>query len=346
MEFCEGSSFVFRRCLDTADRYAASHWPVLLEGETGSGKEMFARRVHDRSRRRLNAFVPVNCGALPPGLFESELFGYERGSFSGAAQGSRGLVRQAHGGTLLLDEIGDLDLSLQVKLLRFLDSGEVRPVGATRVETSDVRIIAATNVSLLEAVRAGRFRQDLYERLSVLRLVLPPLRARKEDVLPLAASWLRRLGGEGAPAVLKKLEDYQWPGNVRQLRNVLVRAVVRGDGCVSGPLLDELLAEERSVQGRGPAQEVFLSGSLDDIERRVICDRLRTFHGNRKRTAEALGIAKSTLHDKLRRWRTGDGNPAASFPAQAEDDDDDAISMALVPPRGGDPALVVCGAGS
>jgi transcriptional regulator with PAS, ATPase and Fis domain len=306
-ELTVGASAVFRATVEIAERYAASAWPVLLCGETGSGKEMLARHVHDRSKRRFNAFVPVNCGALPPGLFESELFGFERGAFTGAAQGSRGLVRQAHGGTLFLDEIGDLDRGLQVKLLRFLDSGEVRSVGASRVETVDVRVIAATNVDLLEAVRAGRFRQDLYERLSVLRLSIPPLRARREDIAAIAAAWLDRLACDYEPAALRPLERFDWPGNVRQLRNLLVRWSVRGRGSADPALLEELLREEReAARASAPTAELLASASLDDIERHVICARLKLFHGNRKRTAEALGIAKSTLHDKLRRWRETD----------------------------------------
>lgn len=319
-----GTSIVFRATVEVADRYAASDWPVLLCGETGSGKEVLARRIHDGSKRRLGAFVPVNCGALPPGLFESELFGFERGAFTGAAQGNRGLVRQAHGGTLFLDEVGDLDRALQVKLLRFLDSGEVRSVGASRIEQTDVRVIAATNVDLLEAVRGGRFRQDLYERLSVLRLAVPPLRARREDIRPLAEDWLDRLGCEYASAALLPLERFDWPGNVRQLRNVLVRWSVRARGNADPAVLAELLEEERdAARSSQPTADLLASASLDDIERHVICARLKLFHGNRKRTAEALGIAKSTLHDKLRRWRERDPSLAGGAVAHGIADVDE-----------------------
>jgi transcriptional regulator with PAS, ATPase and Fis domain len=336
-----GASPAFRATVEVADRYAASDWPILLCGETGSGKEVLARRIHDGSKRRLGAFVPVNCGALPPGLFESELFGFERGSFTGAAAGSRGLVRQAHGGTLFLDEVGDLDRSLQVKLLRFLDSGEVRAVGSARVESADVRILAATNVDLPEAVRSGRFRQDLYERLSVLRVAIPPLRARREDIVPLATAWLDRLGCDYAMTALRPLERFDWPGNVRQLRNLLVRWSVRGRGTADPKLLEELLGEEReAARSSAPTADLLASASLDDIERHVICARLRLFHGNRKRTAEALGIAKSTLHEKLRRWRelepTLDGD---AIPRARDDDDGDGDRGFDVDPRLGAAAL-------
>lgn len=337
-EMTIGPSLAFQATVEVADRYAASDWPVLLAGETGSGKEVLARRIHERSKRRFGAFVPVNCGALPPGLFESELFGFERGSFTGAAQGNRGLVRQAHGGTLFLDEVGDLDRSLQVKLLRFLDSGEVRAVGASRVEHADVRILAATNVDLLEAVRGGRFRQDLYERLSVLRIAIPPLRARREDIVPLATDWLDRLGCDYDRRQLAALERFEWPGNVRQLRNLLVRWSVRGRGTAERSVLEELLREEReAARSSQPTADLLASASLDDIERHVICARLKIFHGNRKRTAEALGIAKSTLHEKLRRWR--DLEPSLAGDEPPLDDsvspcDDDGATRVAVPALG------------
>jgi len=298
-----GASRAFSDVLARLDEFARSDWPILIVGETGVGKELAARRVHDTSERRRGPFVPVNCGAIPSGLIESELFGHDRGAFSGAMSPSRGLARAAHGGTLFLDEIGDLDPALQVKLLRFLDSGEVRSVGSTRTERVDVRIVAATNVDLSAAVAQGLFRRDLVERLGVLRVKLPPLRERLDDIPLIAASILQGLGVVVETPVLTCLQGYGWPGNVRQLRNVLVRAAVLGRHRALGSLLARLVDEERLAESGGPLVEVLESGSLADIEKTVIVSRLSRNHGNRKRTARDLGIAKSTLHEKLRRWR-------------------------------------------
>ncbi|NDG27887.1 MAG: hypothetical protein EB120_12025, partial [Proteobacteria bacterium] len=221
-ELITGKSRQFRATLEELDRYAQSPWPILLTGETGVGKELLAQRIHRLSIRRQGPFVPVNCGALPPGLFESELFGYERGAFSGAVQSHRGLVRSAQGGSLFLDEIGELELGLQVKLLRLLESREIRSVGSTRVEQVDVRIIAATNRNLKERVQEGQFRLDLLERLSILAVEVPPLRERPEDISLLAAGLLDRLGSTYLNVDFSCLLDFEWPGNIRQLRNLLI----------------------------------------------------------------------------------------------------------------------------
>lgn len=297
--FIHANTSITRRLLSELDLYAASDWPVLLLGETGVGKEVLARRVHQGSTRARGPFVAVNCAAIPAGLFESELFGFERGAFSGAQQSSRGLVRQASGGTLFLDEIGDLDLSLQVKLLRLLDSGEVRSVGAARSDQVSCRILAATNVDLASAVSQGRFRADLWERLAVLAVEIPPLRDRKPDIEPIALYWLEQMGAEADSRALEALCGYDWPGNTRQLRNLLARATVLGRRTVTFAIVEALLGEARALPVPGDP----LSGSLADIEKRVIVDRVRQCHGNRKKAAQKLGIAKSTLHDKLRKWR-------------------------------------------
>lgn len=306
-QMLSGANREFRKVIQLADTYAASPWPVLLLGETGVGKELFAQRMHERSDRREGAFVPVNCGALPPGLFESELFGHERGSFSGAQQSHRGLIRSAQGGTLFLDEIGDLDLALQVKLLRLLDTGEFRSVGANKVERCDIRLVAATNVDLTAAVRNRRFRQDLLERLSVLTIRVPALRDRPEDIPVLASHFLDQLECAHRVQDLVALRAFPWPGNVRQLRNFLIRASVQTSGALSREVLDQLLREDQVRIGAAPnpagGPTVLSEGSLADIEKRVIVERLRRFRGNRKRTARELGIAKSTLHEKLRRWK-------------------------------------------
>ena len=322
VEMIVGRSRSFTNLVATADRYAGSPWPVLILGETGVGKELLARRVHHLSGRRGGPFIPLNCGAMPPQLFESEVFGYEKGAFSGAGQlGSRGLLRQAHGGTIFFDEIGDLDPSLQVKLLRFMDSGEVRPLGATRVDQVDVRVIAATNVDLYQAAGEGRFRHDLLERLSVLSLTLPPLRERKDDIIALAESILSDLRCEYHGEALIPFSTFSWPGNIRQMKNVLVRGAVRGGGLLTKALADTLLLEEeeRNERRAGSAgfDDSLANGSLEEIEKQVIVARLKLCQGNRKKTAKELGIAKSTLHEKLRRWKTVDGSRDAQGKAFA-----------------------------
>jgi len=293
----------FQTLLETADRFSGHPWPVLILGETGVGKELIAQRLHKKGSG--GRFVPLNCGALPPALVESELFGYERGAFSGAVQSSRGLVRQAQGGTLFLDEVGEMDLTLQVKLLRLLDSGEVRSVGSSQIDRVQVRIVAATNVDLDEAVAERRFRADLLERLSVLTLRVPPLRERKEDLGLLAGALCEAAGIHWDESLTPLLTDFDWPGNVRQLRNALIRAGILGEGRVTAKALAAVLLAERArstAEPGNPAQ----AGTLAEIEKQVIVERLRRNHGNRKRTARDLGIAKSTLHEKLRRWQLED----------------------------------------
>jgi transcriptional regulator with PAS, ATPase and Fis domain len=302
-----GRSRRFAQVVELADGYAASPWPVLILGETGVGKELVAQRVHRNSPRRGGPFVPINCGAMPPSLFESELFGYEKGAFSGAVQSVRGLLRSAHGGTVFFDEVGDLEPQLQVKLLRFMDSGEIRAVGGTRVERADVRIVAATNVDLPTAIAEGRFRHDLLERLSVLTVVVPSLRERSEDILLIAKGFFDSLQCEYAYEDLQPLAAFSWPGNVRQLKNVCVRAAVRTQGKVTRLVIDKLLDEEQDASACLLAlRDPFRNGSLEDIEKEVIVARLKQCQGNRKKTARELGIAKSTLHEKLRRWKTGE----------------------------------------
>ncbi len=323
MELIIGKSGVFQKIISNLDQYALSHWPVLVLGETGVGKELIARRLHLKSKRAKGPFVPVNCGALPGGLFESELFGFERGAFSGAVQNSKGLVRAANGGTLFLDEIGELDLNLQVKLLRLLETGEVRSLGGVRYDLVDVRIVAATNVDLYQAVGQGKFRHDLLERLSVLTSEVPPLRERKEDIVILAKEILDRMGTQYDPSTVERLSEYPWPGNVRQLRNILIRATVLSGNKLSKDSLDSVLKQDFVLNQKMNAERDGLNlsnGTLEEIEKQIIENRLRQFNGNRKRTAQDLGIAKSTLHEKLRKWKLDDddGNSAdLSLPAMA-----------------------------
>ncbi len=309
----------FGRLLQRCDCYAKAAWPILILGETGVGKELIARRIHDQSSRSSGPFIPINCGAVPAGLFESELFGHESGAFSGATRAHKGLLRAASGGTMFFDEIGDLELGLQVKLLRLLDSGELRAVGATRFETVDVRILAATNVDLKTAIGEGRFRLDLYERLSVLTLTIPPLRDRTEDIEKIARGFLNQLGISFEQEAVEALLNFPWPGNVRQLRNLLARAGVLGAKRVTRRMLERLLCEERRLDAYCGQVCDLSERPLADIEKQVILDRLYRYEGNRKRTAKELGIAKSTLQEKLRRWnQRGDsardrGNPSANL---------------------------------
>lgn len=293
-----GRSPRFREFMETVERFAPLPWPVLLTGETGTGKELLARRIHHSSRRR--GFFPINCAAIPATLIESELFGHVKGAFSGANQSQPGLFRQADGGTVFLDELGELPLTLQTKLLRLLDSGEVRPVGSAHVVQVRVRVVAATNVDLAQAVEQKRFRQDLYERLNILPLHVPSLRERREDISLIAAHIGHALGLTLASETVCLLTQAPWPGNVRQLRNFLVRAQALGGASPSPALVRRLLEQLGPPPGEGVDP---FSGTLADIEKRVIVDRIRKCRGNRKRAAEELGIAKSTLHEKLRRWR-------------------------------------------
>ena len=289
----------FLEVLNKARCFAATDWPVLLMGETGVGKEVIARELHLASTRKLSTFVPVNCSAIPAGLFESELFGHERGAFSGAVHGFRGLARAAAGGSLFLDEIGELDISLQAKILRLVELGEVRSVGSRAVTEENVRIIAATNVDLSSAVAEGNFRLDLLERLSVLVIRIPPLRERPGDVRALVNGFSQSFGLSVCSETIEELSQFSWPGNTRQLKNVLIRAGVLGGGNPTHRLFCELLSEENAKTLRPATYE---RAPLAEIEKHVIVDRLRRNGGNRKKTAYDLGLAKSTLHEKLRRW--------------------------------------------
>ena len=271
---------------------------VLLLGETGVGKTVLARRIHALSPRAKRPFLAVNCAALEPQLAESELFGHERGAFTGAGQQKRGLVEAADGGTLFLDEIGELSLAVQAKLLTFLDTRAFRRVGGIRNLSADVRIIAATNTNLEAAVEQGAFRADLYYRLRVMPIYIPPLRERKEDLRGLVEQIVSELPrrGASAPVVLEEalaaIERYPWPGNLRELRNALERAALLARGAPIS--IEHLPGEVRALP------EVTAPGaSLEDLERRHILDVLERAGGHRSRAAAALGISRSTLNRKL-----------------------------------------------
>ncbi|HON00593.1 MAG TPA: sigma-54 dependent transcriptional regulator [Acidobacteriota bacterium] len=279
---------------------ARSDSPVLITGETGTGKELVARSLHLFSERRDRPFVPVNCGALTETLLESELFGHERGAFTGAVAARKGLFEQAQGGTLFLDEITETSPGFQVKLLRALQEGEVRPVGGNRLIRVDVRIVAATNQDIEAAKEEGRFRRDLFYRLSVVRLEVPPLRHRREDIPRLANHFLRQINqhlGRNlrlTEEAVRLLQQYDWPGNVRELENVIERvAVLKTDPFIVPTDLEFLSAPET-------AGELGLN-ELDMVEREKILQILRETRGNKTEAARRLGIERKSLYRKARR---------------------------------------------
>ncbi|NDA64027.1 MAG: sigma-54-dependent Fis family transcriptional regulator, partial [Chitinophagia bacterium] len=299
-----GNSPAIQSAIQLTRKVATLDTTVLITGETGTGKEVFAQSIHQLSPRKKYNFVPVNCSSFSRELLESELFGHVAGSFTGAVKDKPGLFEIAHQGTLFLDEIGELDLGLQVKLLRLLESQELRSVGSHRVEKVDVRIIAATNRNLMALVKEGGFRQDLFERLSVLPVRVPPLRERSEDIPFLAAGILGRMGASLENVDFSCLTQFDWPGNTRQLKNFLIRAHVLTEGALSSVFLKDLLETEREkLMGTALAETQVTGVTLAEIERQVVLERLTRCHGNRKRAAKELGIAKSTLHEKLRKWK-------------------------------------------
>jgi DNA-binding NtrC family response regulator len=284
----------------------ASDAPVLVTGETGTGKELVARAIHRHGPRCDRPFVPVNCGALPEGLLESELFGHLRGAFTGAVADKRGLFEEARGGTIFLDEVGEMSPALQVRLLRTLELGEVRPVGSPRTASVDVRVIAATHRDLERAAREGTFRQDLFYRLHVFAIRIPPLRERREDVPLLAAHFLARLAGRGrgavslTPAAVAALAAYDWPGNVRELENTLERLAVEArGGTIDVPDLPPAFRERKAA-----LEEPLFAGlpSLEEMEKRYLRHVLAAVKGNRSRAAEVLGIDRRTLYRMAERF--------------------------------------------
>ena len=289
---------------------APSRSTVLITGESGVGKELVARAIHRNSSRSDSPFVAVNCGAITESLLESELFGHVKGSFTGATSDKRGLFEEANGGTILLDEIGETSLALQVKLLRVLQEGEIRRVGSARPSTVDVRVLAATNRDLEQEVKQGRFREDLYYRLSVVTLRVPPLRERREDIPVLALHALKRAQRSGARATslseeaLHQLEQYDWPGNVRELENTLEHAALYARGSVISP--DDL--PERFIKPAGSKRETRIRSifedlpSLDELERRYLVYVLQQVGGSRTRAAEVMGIDRRTLYRMAERY--------------------------------------------
>lgn len=303
-----GKSKRFVETLKLAEHVAPTDSTVLIQGESGTGKEVVARYIHNLSTRSEGPFLSINCGALPENLLESELFGHVKGSFTGAVRDKQGLFAAARGGTFFLDEVGEMPPSLQVKLLRVLQEREVIPVGATEPIPVDVRIVAATNRDLEEEMRRGTFRSDLFYRLNVIALVLPPLRERRDDLLLLLEQFLSQLGQEhgGEPKALSQdaldaVMVYEWPGNVRELENALEHAAV----LARGTLIDrEHLPERITKRKKEPlvAERSYRNPTLDTVERAYIMYVLQAEGGNKTRAAEVLGIDPSTLYRKLARY--------------------------------------------
>jgi DNA-binding NtrC family response regulator len=303
-----GNSESMRQVLSEARKAAAARATVLLLGESGTGKELFARSIHNWSDRRLKPFVAINCAGLAKDLLESELFGHEKGAFTGAHQLKKGKLELAQGGTVFLDEIGDLALELQTKLLRFLQEREFERVGGTAPIAVDLRIIAATSRDLEAAIRAGLFREDLYHRLDVIALTLPPLRERKEDIPALAGYFLERFAGETkknfsgiTDEARDKLIAYAWPGNIRELANVIERAVVLGEG--PELTVHHLPARVVGAQPAAVSDEVPYHDAVNSYRRELIVRALASARGNRATAAKNLGLHRTHLMKLLKALR-------------------------------------------
>jgi transcriptional regulator with PAS, ATPase and Fis domain len=294
------SSPGMQQVIELVERIAQTNAAVLITGESGSGKELVARAVHHYSLRCAKPWVDVSCAALPEHLVESELFGYERGAFSGADSPKPGLFELANHGTLFLDEVGELEPRMQVKLLRVLDGVAYYRLGGTRKVTVDVRIVAATNQDLEHMVETGQFRSDLYHRLGQICLRVPPLRERLEDIVPLAEHFLKQtnLNRHFSSDALQALQRHRWPGNVRELRNVVTKAAVlaRDEGIAAGDLL---LAPQRVAAESAPLATV-PTANLDGMEKNTILRVLAQTNGHQQRAAELLGISRRTLSRKLK----------------------------------------------
>ena len=311
-----GQSAALQRVLQAAVRLAEKDVSVLLRGETGTGKELFGSLLHARSRRAAGPLVKFNCAAIPHDLAESQLFGYARGAFTGATNAHAGYFVQAHGGTLVLDEIGELTLPLQAKLLRVLQEREVQPLGSTRVEKVDFRLVASTHKDLASEVKAGRFREDLYYRIAVVELVVPSLRERPEDVAPLAREFARkyseRFGLDGviqlAPEFVALLERASWPGNVRQLENAIARCVALATGNVIGPDAFELIQNPAVGGGATPSSPPpagdgpSFREQLEAFERNLLVNALAAAQNNQSEAARRLGLTRATLYDRLKKY--------------------------------------------
>ncbi len=295
------TSPAMQQVLSLALRAAPSPWTVLIHGETGTGKELIARLLHLLSPRKEKPFIPLNCAAVPENLFESELFGHEKGAFTGAINRRRGLFEQADGGTLFLDEVGELPQAVQAKLLRSLQEQTISRVGGEQTFAVDVRIVAATNRDLKQMVAEGIFREDLYFRLNVINLLLPPLRERKEDIPALIAFLLAKYHSDASfdDQALHQLSKYHYPGNIRELEHILQRTITLARSAQIG--LRDLPVEIRDYQGEETMGNGDLNQRLSEIERRMLSEALEKHHGVQTKAAEALGISERVLRYKMER---------------------------------------------
>jgi DNA-binding NtrC family response regulator len=302
-----GASAAMQRVYDLVARIARTEATVLIIGDTGTGKELVAQTFHSMSRRAKAPFVPVNCGAVSPTLIESELFGHERGSFTGAERVHRGFFERANRGTLFLDEITEMPQELQVKLLRVLETGSLSRVGGNEIIKVDVRVVAATNRRPEEAVASGKLREDLLYRLNVLPVELPPLRDRRDDVELLAEHFLELLNKESGtakrftPPALLRLRSYNWPGNVREMRNAIQRAYILSENDI------DLESLPLSSEAESPASGlvVKVGTSIAEAERRLVLATLEHFQGDKKKTAAVLKISLKTLYNRLNVYHAG-----------------------------------------
>ena len=299
-----GHSSEITALITEVKKIADSKSNVLLLGETGTGKELFARAVHFNSSRRERPFVPINCSAIPENLLESELFGYMKGAFTGAVGSKRGLFEEADGGTVFLDEIGDLNLPLQAKLLRVIDDHEIRPIGGVQSKKIDIRLITATNKDIAQAVKNNAFREDLYYRINVVTLKLPPLRDRKKDIIILAGYFLEKYSHEIGKNVkfiddtaLRHLMDYYWPGNVRELQNIIERAVLISD---SNTIFPEHLPEGVRGTSSFAIESLENAFSIEEYTKEFILKYQNTH--NEQKLSEMLGITRKALWEKRKRW--------------------------------------------
>ena len=317
--FIAGDSPAMKRLVDLAARIGPRDITVLVRGETGTGKELIATMLHACSKRASAPLVRFNCAAIPAQLAESELFGHARGAFTGAAEGHRGFFAQADGGTLVLDEVGELPAAVQAKLLRALQEGEIQPVGTGRVERVDVRVVACTNRDLATEAEAGRFRMDLYYRLAVVELLVPPLRNHREDIPELAGEFVRRYGAQFkieppsmTAELIELLQRADWPGNVRQLQNTIARMVAMNtDGTLDANDFADAVAQKGASPAAQPAthQQSSLREQVEALERALIGRTLTAAGGNRSEAARRLGLSRATLIERLKKW-TQDRVPA------------------------------------
>jgi len=314
----KGNHPVMEKILNISQRVATTDSTVLIMGESGTGKELIARFIHAHSRRSNQPFIAVNCGAIPPDLLESEMFGHERGAFTGAVGARMGMFQLANGGTIFLDEIGEMSGTLQVKLLRVLQEREIRPVGSDRSVKVDVRVVAASNRDLTVEVEKGRFREDLFYRLQVIPILLPPLRERRSDIPLLVQYFLDKYNSKHEARQCRIQDDtmvhlweYDWPGNVRELENLVERMVVLSeDGIIRvdnlPPNIRSFISEKKIPRPTLTEEGIDLNRAVEEFEYRLIDEALRRTKGNKQAAARLLGLKRTTLVAKLRR-KTGGG---------------------------------------